>query len=331
MDPRSAVSRLAGDPTLGHGCRSKDHVAEFPATPLFELTCSSHRNIKMTATFTTECCVQHSVVHAKAPFRCSFRVRFALMNNARQGHAQNEHFYRPYRLRQGLDCGPAAGCTMIPTETGGGSTLESRPELGTILDFIHPNETLVVRRIDRLARSLRDLQVIVERIRERGAHLAATEQPADTSCAAGKAFFDMLEVFVANARPKESPWPNDGASARADVRRSTWKRSGGDLPKASRRPEYREKRRSRAKPCTRQNATLKSATRQIRVCQNSRTGSPHPVFTEPAVCSFRVLSDVHICSHDPFRPAAAAPVPFPRRQARSRCRRDRVRRGARRS
>ena len=47
------------------------------------------------------------------------------------------------------------------TETGDGTTLAGRHELGTILDFIHPGETLVVTRIDRLARSMRDLQVIV--------------------------------------------------------------------------------------------------------------------------------------------------------------------------
>ena len=58
----------------------------------------------------------------------------------------------------------AAGCTMIRTETGSGASLERRPELGIILDFIHPDETLVVTRIDRLARSLQDLQVIVAKI-----------------------------------------------------------------------------------------------------------------------------------------------------------------------
>ena len=90
----------------------------------------------------------------------------------------------------------AAGCTMIRTETGSGSSLESRPELGIILDFIHPDETLVVTRIDRLARSLKDLQAIVAKLRERGANIAATEQPVDTSTATGKAFFDMLGVFA---------------------------------------------------------------------------------------------------------------------------------------
>ena len=90
----------------------------------------------------------------------------------------------------------AAGCTMVRTETGDGTTLAGRPELGTILDFIHPGETLVVTRIDRLARSMRDLQIIVATLKDKGAHLAATEQPVDTSTAAGKAFFDMLGVFA---------------------------------------------------------------------------------------------------------------------------------------
>ena len=49
----------------------------------------------------------------------------------------------------------AAGCTMVHTETGDGTTLGGRPELRTILNFIHPDETLVVTRIDRLARSMR--------------------------------------------------------------------------------------------------------------------------------------------------------------------------------
>ena len=90
----------------------------------------------------------------------------------------------------------AADCTMVHTETGDGATLAGRPELRTILDFIHPGETLVVTRIDRLARSMRDLQIIVATLKDKGAHLAATEQPVDTSTAAGKAFFDMLGVFA---------------------------------------------------------------------------------------------------------------------------------------
>jgi DNA invertase Pin-like site-specific DNA recombinase len=90
----------------------------------------------------------------------------------------------------------AAGCSMVRTEQKSGASLDGRLELKTILDFIHPGETLVVTRIDRLARSLSDLQSIVALLKEKGSHLAATEQPVDTSTAAGKAFFDMLGVFA---------------------------------------------------------------------------------------------------------------------------------------
>jgi len=85
---------------------------------------------------------------------------------------------------------------MVRTEQKSGATLDGRPELKTILEFIHPGETLVITRIDRLARSLSDLQAIVRVLKDKGAHLAATEQPVDTSTATGKAFFDMLGVFA---------------------------------------------------------------------------------------------------------------------------------------
>ncbi len=89
-----------------------------------------------------------------------------------------------------------AGCGMVRTEQKSGACLNGRPELKTILDFIHPGETLVVTRIDRLARSISDLQAIVTHLKSKGAHLAATEQPVNTSTATGKAFFDMLGVFA---------------------------------------------------------------------------------------------------------------------------------------
>ena len=51
-------------------------------------------------------------------------------------------------------------------------------------------------RIDRLSRSLRDLQNLVYQLKEKHIHLKATEQPIDTSSAAGKAFFDRLGEFA---------------------------------------------------------------------------------------------------------------------------------------
>lgn len=57
-------------------------------------------------------------------------------------------------------------------------------------------DELVVTRIDRLARSIGDLQDIVRVLKAKGVALRATEQPIDTSTAAGKCFLDMLGVFA---------------------------------------------------------------------------------------------------------------------------------------
>ncbi|WP_299806068.1 recombinase family protein [Tardiphaga sp.] len=57
-------------------------------------------------------------------------------------------------------------------------------------------EVEAATRIDRLARSIGDLQDIVRAVRAKGASLKATEQQIDTGTAAGKAFLDMLGVFA---------------------------------------------------------------------------------------------------------------------------------------
>ena len=90
----------------------------------------------------------------------------------------------------------AAGCKVIREEKVSGTSRQGRAELDTLLQFIHKGDTLVVTRIDRLARSVADLQDIVRLLREKGANLMATEQKVDTSTAAGKCFFDMLGVFA---------------------------------------------------------------------------------------------------------------------------------------
>jgi DNA invertase Pin-like site-specific DNA recombinase len=90
----------------------------------------------------------------------------------------------------------AAGCEVIRQEKASGTTTEGRAELRTVLDFLRKGDALVVTRIDRLARSIGDLQDIVRTVKARGASLKATEQPIDTSTAAGKCFLDMLGVFA---------------------------------------------------------------------------------------------------------------------------------------
>lgn len=90
----------------------------------------------------------------------------------------------------------AAGCKVVRAEKASGTRRDGRTELQVLLDFVQPGDTLVVTRIDRLARSLKDLQDIVHELKHKGVALRATEQPVDTGTAAGKAFLDMLGVFA---------------------------------------------------------------------------------------------------------------------------------------
>ena len=65
------------------------------------------------------------------------------------------------------------------------------------MEFLRHGDTLVVTRIDRLARSIADLQVIVATLKAKGAALRTTDGMAfDTSSAMGKCFLDMLGTFA---------------------------------------------------------------------------------------------------------------------------------------
>jgi DNA invertase Pin-like site-specific DNA recombinase len=90
----------------------------------------------------------------------------------------------------------AAGCEVIRSEKRSGTSTAGREELRIVLDFLRRGDVLMVTRIDRLARSIGDLQDIVRAVKAKGAALKATEQPIDTSTAAGKCFLDMLGVFA---------------------------------------------------------------------------------------------------------------------------------------
>ena len=81
----------------------------------------------------------------------------------------------------------AAGCERIFHEKASGSS-QNRAQLNEMLSYIRKGDTLVVTRIDRLARSLRDLQNLVHDFQQKGVAVKATEQPIDTSTAAGKCF-----------------------------------------------------------------------------------------------------------------------------------------------
>ena len=100
------------------------------------------------------------------------------------------------KLTTQLDALTAAGCETIRQEKVSGTSIQGRDELNILLEFLREGDELVVTRIDRLARSIRDLQNIVYELEQKGVVLSATEQPIQTNTAAGKCFLDMLGVFA---------------------------------------------------------------------------------------------------------------------------------------
>ena len=90
-----------------------------------------------------------------------------------------------------------AGVSVTFEEKASGTKRDGRTELQKVLSVLGGGDALVVTRLDRLGRSLRDLANITHEIEQAGAHLKVVEQNVDTSTAAGRAFFGMLAVFAA--------------------------------------------------------------------------------------------------------------------------------------
>ncbi len=88
------------------------------------------------------------------------------------------------------------GCHVIFEEKVSGTKRDGREKLNLALKVLGPSDSLVVTRLDRLGRSLRDLANIAHEIDSAGASLRVLDQSVDTASSAGKAFFGMLAVFA---------------------------------------------------------------------------------------------------------------------------------------
>lgn len=90
----------------------------------------------------------------------------------------------------------AAACERVFSEKVTGTSTKGRDALKDCLGFVREGDVLVITRIDRLARSVGDLEGIVATLKAKGVGLQATEQSIDTTTPAGMAFFQMLGVFA---------------------------------------------------------------------------------------------------------------------------------------
>ncbi|WP_321448669.1 recombinase family protein [uncultured Cohaesibacter sp.] len=108
-------------------------------------------------------------------------------------------YARVSSIGQSLDVQEAklqsAGCQEIFREKRSGVDTE-RPQLKECMRYIRKGDTLVISRIDRLARSAEHLLQLSRELEEKGVTLKVLDQSIDTGDAAGKAFLGMLAVFA---------------------------------------------------------------------------------------------------------------------------------------
>lgn len=78
-----------------------------------------------------------------------------------------------------------AGCEIIRTEKASGKTREGRDELATIMEFVTAGDEVCVLRLDRLARSTRDVLNLVHELEQKGAALTVLEPSFSTKDSTG--------------------------------------------------------------------------------------------------------------------------------------------------
>jgi DNA invertase Pin-like site-specific DNA recombinase len=94
----------------------------------------------------------------------------------------------------------SAGCERIFREKASGGRWD-RPELHRLLDQLRKGDVLVVWKLDRLSRSLRDVLTIMEQIAEAKAGFRSLSEAIDTTSPAGRMMMQMLGSFAEYAEP----------------------------------------------------------------------------------------------------------------------------------
>ena len=89
----------------------------------------------------------------------------------------------------------AAGCERIFREKASGGRWD-RPELHRILDQLRKDDVLVVWKLDRLSRSLRDVLTIMEKLTDEKAGFCSLTEAIDTTTPAGRMMLQMLGAFA---------------------------------------------------------------------------------------------------------------------------------------
>ncbi|MGX5830075.1 recombinase family protein [Mesorhizobium sp. 43Arga] len=127
----------------------------------------------------------------------------------------------------------AAGCTKVFREELS-SVADTRPQLQAALDWVREGDTLLVTKLDRLARSVADLVTITEALRAKGVGLRILAMNLDTSTPTGKLMLNLLGSIAEFERELMLERQREGiAKAKADGkyagRQPTARRQAGEV------------------------------------------------------------------------------------------------------
>lgn len=82
------------------------------------------------------------------------------------------------------------------TEKVSGKNTTDRPELMNMIDFVREGDTVYIHDFSRLARSVKDLLEIVEKLNSKGVHLVSNKENIDTSTPTGKLMLTMIGAIA---------------------------------------------------------------------------------------------------------------------------------------
>jgi DNA invertase Pin-like site-specific DNA recombinase len=90
-----------------------------------------------------------------------------------------------------IDALKAAGCAKIHTEVVSGAAID-RPILARLLDEVRSGDVVVIWKLDRLGRSLKNLIEIVNRLMQQNVGLKSLNDPVDTTTPQGRLVFNLF-------------------------------------------------------------------------------------------------------------------------------------------
>lgn len=93
-----------------------------------------------------------------------------------------------------VDALTAAGCERIFTETGSGAKRD-RPVLQEVLAYLRPQDSLVVFKLDRAARSLSHLIALMEQLQRQQIGFKSLTEDIDTATSAGRLLFSIIAAI----------------------------------------------------------------------------------------------------------------------------------------